>query len=285
MKRMKFLSCLVAALGIFAFNVNVQAQNALLAANNEAGNAPLDDIVQSSVHQRMPIAYHHVEERDVMWKKRIWREIDVREKRNHHFATTNRSLAKLLIDAAESGKVRAFGTMDDEFKTIMNQQEIKDMLYQTDTIMNYNFVTEAYESTVIEIKTNPSDIQRYRIKEIWYFDTRRGRMDTRILGIAPIVNRYDEDGNFIASMPLCWFYYDDLRPILAHTEAPMEHNDVAYQSWDDVFLSRNFASYVTKRSNLRDLRLQDYLSGTAALLESDKITQEIFHFEHDQWSY
>ncbi|PJF37578.1 MAG: gliding motility protein GldN, partial [Phototrophicales bacterium] len=102
----------------------------------------------------------------------------------------------------------------------------------------YNFETEQYEPVVTRSEFNPEDVQRYRIKEVWYFDSRRGQMDKRILGIAPIVNRYDQDGNFITSMPICWFYFDDLRGLLAKEKAPSAHNDVAYQSWDDVFISR-----------------------------------------------
>jgi hypothetical protein len=48
---------------------------------------------------------------------------------------------------------------------------------------------------------------------------------------------------------------------------------------------RFFASYIYKESNVRDRRLQDYLTGIDLLLEADKIKQEIFNFEHDLWSY
>lgn len=281
---MKFFSCLVAALAFFASMTTVQAQNPLLASNNTQPK-DLNRIYNTDVGSRLPLRQPHIEERDVMWEKRIWREIDVREKRNQHFAATGKELAKLLMDAAASGKVRAFATMDDKFKTTMTQQEIQSMLYSVDTTMIYNLNTEEYEAVAVRNEFNPADVQRYRIKEVWYFDSRRGRMDKRILGIAPIVNRYDEDGNFIAQMPMCWFYFNDLRGILASTPAPNAHNDVAYQSWDDVFLSRNFGSYITKKSNLKDARIQDYLSGINTILESDKIEAEIFNFEQDNYSY
>lgn len=284
MKTMKFFSCLVAALAFFASMTTVQAQNPLLASNNTQPTAR-NGIYSSSVGSRLPLRQPHIEERDVMWEKRIWREIDVREKRNQHFSATGKELAKLLMDAAESGKVRAFGTMDDDFKTTLTQQEIQSMLYTVDTVMIYNLNTEEYEPVVTRSEFNPANVERYRIKEVWYFDSRRGRMDKRILGIAPIVSRYDEDGNFIAQMPMCWFYFNDLRRTLASSSAPNAHNDVAYQSWDDVFLSRNFGSYITKKSNLKDARIQDYLSGINTILESDKIEAEIFNFEHDHFSY
>jgi gliding motility associated protien GldN len=284
MKTMKFFSCLVAALAFFASATTVQAQNPLLASNNTQPPAR-DSIYNSEVNRRLPLTYPKIHERDVMWEKRIWQEIDVREKRNQHFAATERPLATILMEAAESGKVRAFGTMDDQFKSIMTQQEIQSMLYTIDTSMIYNFETEQYEPVVTRAEFNPEDVQRYRIKEVWYFDSRRGRMDKRILGIAPIINRFDEDGNFIASMPMCWFYFDDLRKILASEKAPSNYNDVAYQSWDDVFLARNFGSYITKESNMMDRRIQDYASGANTLYEAEKIKEKIRNFEHDQYSY
>ncbi|MEL6845924.1 MAG: gliding motility protein GldN, partial [Bacteroidota bacterium] len=62
-------------------------------------------------------------------------------------------------------------------------------------------------------------------------------------------------------------------------------NDSSLTSWEDLFEMRFFASYIYKASNVRDYRLEDYLSGVDLLLEADKIKQEIFNLEHDLWSY
>lgn len=55
-------------------------------------------------------------------------------------------------------------------------------------------------------------------------------------------------------------------------------------SWDDIFEGRLFGSYIIKESNVLDRRIQDYKTGVDALMESEKIKQEMFEWEHDLWS-
>ena len=46
-----------------------------------------------------------------------------------------------------------------------------------------------------------------------------------------------------------------------------------------------FQSYIIKESNIYDRELQNYRAGVDALLESEKIKNKIFIFEHDLWSF
>ena len=50
-------------------------------------------------------------------------------------------------------------------------------------------------------------------------------------------------------------------------------------SWEDIMEARYFASYIIKRENEFDQRLQDYLSGIDILYEGEKIKNEIFNLE------
>jgi hypothetical protein len=49
--------------------------------------------------------------------------------------------------------------------------------------------------------------------------------------------------------------------------------------------SRMFSSYVIKESNVFDRRISEYASGIDALMESERVRNEIFEKEHDMWSY
>ena len=62
------------------------------------------------------------------------------------------------------------------------------------------------------------------------------------------------------------------------------YNDSQRLSWDDIFEMRLFASTITKENNVWDRRIQDYATGIDALLEHDRIRQEMFEKEHDLWS-
>jgi hypothetical protein len=56
-------------------------------------------------------------------------------------------------------------------------------------------------------------------------------------------------------------------------------------SYDDFFVQRLFSSYIIKWSNERDQRIQDYVTGMDALIEANRIKQELFKWEHDLWEY
>ena len=56
-------------------------------------------------------------------------------------------------------------------------------------------------------------------------------------------------------------------------------------SFDDLFWKRMFQSYVEKESNIYDRDIASYRSGVNALLESEKMKEKIFTFEHDLWSF
>ena len=52
-----------------------------------------------------------------------------------------------------------------------------------------------------------------------------------------------------------------------------------------MFEARMFQSYIYKESNVYDRAVQDYATGIDGLLESDRIKNDIFIFEHDLWNY
>lgn len=248
--------------------------------------APRDGIYNRNMHsQKRLLPYDFVHERDVMWEKRVWREIDLREKMNHIFKYPKAHLISILMDEANAGNVTFYHTWDDEFTQPMNQEEINMLGCSVDTLIIYDPESLTETVTVVKNEMNPDDIVRYRIKEVWYFDSETSRMNVRILGIAPIINRYDEDGQLLHSAPMFWAYYPELRQSLVHHEVFNGHNDAARFTWDDIFEARMFASFITKSSNIHDKRIQDDYTGINALLEAEKIKEEIFNFEHDLWSY
>jgi gliding motility associated protien GldN len=248
---------------------------------------PRDGFYDRYLHQeKRTIAYDFIHEKDVFWEKRIWRVIDVREKMNHPFKYEKEPFIKILINHAQKGDIQLYGTMDDgAFTAPLSETECKTIGTTIDTITNFDPDSFNENTTVVVNDLNPDDIKKYRLKEVWFFDEETSTMGVRILGIAPIIQRYDDNGNFLNEGPMFWAYYPELREVLARHEAFNEANDAMRMSWEDMFESRHFASYVTKESNVYDRRIQDYKTGVDALLEADKIKDGMFHFEHDLWEY
>jgi gliding motility associated protien GldN len=85
--------------------------------------------------------------------------------------------------------------------------------------------------------------------------------------------------------PLFWIYFNDLRPYLVRYEYFNRVNDGQRITYDDAFAKRMFNSYIIKESNVYDRYINAYATGLDALLESDRIKNDIFIFEHDLWEF
>ena len=232
--------------------------------------APLDDITETTTINRRILAYDTPREADVFWKKRVWRVIDVREKMNLSFAYENRPLIQVLLDIITKDTAVLYSK-----------------LYRMDTIDFVDPETFEVSKKIVKNDFDPKSIERYRIKEIYYFDKEASVMKVRILGIAPISQVKTSDGTSIGEAPLFWIYFPEAREYLARERVFNEANDASAMSWEDVLEQRFFSSYIYKASNVKDNRLEDIFPNSRRdlLMESDKIKNEIFNFEQDLWTY
>lgn len=251
-------------------------------------DAPLDGIVENkTILEKEVLPWEPVREADIMWRKRIWRVIDVREKLNLPFMYPEETFISILLKGVQDtvNGIKAYRTDDDKFSYKLTSQEVSTMGSSVDTIQQVDPVTYETKLKIVVNKLNPEDIKRFRIKEEWFFDKQYSTLKVRILGIAPLKDETDEAGNFLYEKALFWVRYPDCREYLARHKVFMEGNDANPMSWEDLFELRRFSSYVYKESNVMNRRLQDYMQGMDLLLEGEKIKQEIFNFEHDLWSY
>lgn len=280
----------VFGLGILLFislrGVAQQPTNILTESSEPGANQPLDDIVEkrTTVEKRV-LPYDHVREADIFWEKRIWRVIDIREKMNLPFAYPERPFFSILMDAAVNGEITVYNTEDDKFTNPLTPSEVASIGASVDTVITFDPETYEEKIEVVRNDLNPEDVKRFRIKEIWFFDEETSTMQVRILGIAPLLDVLDDQGNFRYEKPMFWVYYPEAREILAKERVFNIGNDASPMTWEDLFEIRYFSSYIYKASNVKNRRLQDYLSGVDLLLEAEKIKQEIFDFEQDLWSY
>lgn len=278
---------LLAAFSAAPVSVNAQIpENILTESSDPNANRPLDDIVEKRMtldHRVLP--YSRVRESDIFWEKRIWRVIDVREKMNKPFSYPERPFFSIIMEAAISGEITVYSTEDDKFTAPLTPQEVASKGASIDTIITFDPETYEEQIQIVTNDLNPEDVKRYRIKEIWFFDKESSTLQVRILGIAPIIDVTDDNGNWLYEQPVFWVYYPDAREMFARERVFNYGNDAAPMTWEDLMEMRFFASYIYKESNVYDRRLQDYLSGVDLLLESERIRQTIFNFESDLWSF
>ncbi|MFY7990694.1 MAG: gliding motility protein GldN [Fluviicola sp.] len=134
------------------------------------------------------------------------------------------------------------------------------------------------------------DIVQYRLKEDWFFDKERSVLDVRILGIAPVVYKIEVNATtgqktIVGLEEKYWLYFPHCRYILNNYFVYNEQNDAQWMSFDDLFWKRQFNSTIYKESNVFDRKIDSYRTGVDALMESEKITEEIRLFEHDVWHF
>lgn len=268
---------------ILVSSVLSYAQNMTSTKNKPA---PIDGLVEpTTMAEKMALPYAPIREADILWEKKVWRIIDTREKINLPFRYPERPFYTILEEGIKKGKITAYSTESDRFDYPLDTTELFNMLYQKDTIPIIDVITGdiTYQEIVNEL--NPEDIYRYRIKEIWYFDSKSSELKVRILGIAPMYVRQTESEDLKFETPMFWVYYPHCREYLAKEPVFTGNNDKQILSWEDWLEMRMFNGSIYKEQNMHDRALTEYLSGRDLLLESERIKMEIFNREQDAWSY
>ena len=265
--------------------------------NNTEAQVVLDDIyAPDHVPNRKPIPYAYLREADAMYKKRVWRVIDLREKinLNLYYPTSpikdRMSLIDLLLNGIANEGVTAYNTDDDRFTQPMSRTQIDNVFDAVEKSQNYTDENGDEQTVMIKGEINSSEVKQYWLKEDWFFDRKHSTMNVRILGICPIrfyVKDSDDGEDAEARKTYTfWIYFPEVRRILADHEVFNNNNDAERRTFDDIFFKRYFNSYIVKVSNVYDDRsIQDYSLGIQSLLEAEALKKQITDYEQDLWEY
>lgn len=236
--------------------------------------------------------YPYLRQADVAFAKRIWREIDVRERMNLYLASPKARLIDILMNAIAAGELNAYDpspTKDDpngdEFSTLLKPGQA--MAKMADSVLIDQFdknTGEKIGSSMHVGEFNPDSVVKFRIKEDWIFDKQRSVFEPRIIGLAPLIRKVIP-GVATDYQPAFWVYFPEARNILVTKEAVNRNNDATGLTFDDIFVKRIFSSYIVKESNDKDERIKDYAQGIDKLYESERIKKELLNYEQDLWVY
>ena len=285
--------------------------------------------------------YPEIHEKDIVWSRTIWREIDLRQKINHHFYypaikdvvnldPENMSLIDVVMEALQQnarneidnnggGGANVMSNSNsnsntrrlDCFKGSMETIPGKEFdwgVYTPQEILNIGTFSEEarrlrktdgtgddsldvnLNPILIKSKVDPFDrttVFKWRVKEEVFFDKKRSKMSTRIIGLCPVAENYTNSAGVVQEeYELFWIYYPDFRDILVKTKVSnFTKNNAQKRSYLGILEKRMFSSLITMESNIMNRQISDYMIGLDALLESERIKQEIFNIEHDMWEY
>jgi gliding motility associated protien GldN len=336
------MKSLLFSVAVLFLSWNTFSQGGLEELNGGPVNVPTQGVVDGVyIAEHIPtkrlIPYEYVREADVIWSKRVWQYIDLREKINHSMYfpwdeydasgnwvrnSTRWSLWTVLKQHILNGDIRLFSTYNPYDFNILDGDQLK---YPVDPQPGLNYFTDSIyrntlfsyfgklgaESTVAlansygEDSTRTladgtieyvypardstwfvsKDVIQYHIKEDWFFDKERSVLDVRILAIAPVKYQKDDEGTIQGLQEMFWLYFPHCRFVLNNYFVYNDKNDAQWMSFDDLFWKRRFSSTIYKSSNVYDRKIDSYATGVDALMQSDKIKEEIRTIEHDVWSF
>jgi gliding motility associated protien GldN len=265
--------------------------------------------------------YADVRPQDVLYSKRLWRNVDFGEKLNQPFVAQESNFATVIYKLLEAGRIVAYSKDDftspistqdalDAFKDAEKQNNKSDSIPGPDGKMIPRPKNKFRSGNSLSLNTALSAIQ---IKEDWIFDKIRQELEPRIVGIALI--KKDEEtkkndqksqaaqamGMSIAPDPnqqtfpterknsevMFWLNFDQIRPFLHEAIVINNYNDASPLSFDDLLVKRIFASYIVKESGTKNTYIDSNpkLTPQDRLRESERIKKALMDWEHDLWSY
>ncbi|GHA65920.1 type IX secretion system ring subunit PorN/GldN [Pontibacter akesuensis] len=285
---------LVKAIGIAAglmFSVGAMAQQV---ANTAASNPSARPIPES----------------DVLFKKTVWRKIDLREKQNRPMFSENREITKIIINAVKSGELTAYKSDSlntpitrEEFVANMTPKESGGGLSEEEIAAGFGQQEEEAEDAwgdalgadAVATQTGPvsneffpKQLYLLELKENVIFDKKRSRMYHDIQSISIKVPSTLNPLGF--EQNVASFKMSDLVRIFRNNPEMAiwynAQNDAQHKNLADAFDLWLFSSYITKISNPGDRALADiYGGGKKGLLAAQDAAEALIEYEYSLWSY
>ncbi|MDR1974687.1 MAG: gliding motility protein GldN [Bacteroidales bacterium] len=255
---------------------------------------PLDNFYEKiNFKDRQPRPDVFVRDADVYMKNRIWRTIDFRAKMNQYLyypiepVQDRVSLMSLVLKGMEDGTIIAYDPITDDFTKQLTYEEFLKQNTSEREIQKEDLDNPGeYITTKETTSFRKENVKMLRVKEDWFIDKHRSVRDVRILGIAPVIQQFDNNNELKGNQTLFWLYYKQIRPEFARTESFNRHNSAMRPSYDDVFSQdRLFESYITKMDNMQDRSIQSYAQGVDIMYEAERMKDILFKMEHDLWSF
>jgi gliding motility associated protien GldN len=286
---------------------------------------PLAAFAQPEEVQYNPNSLNPIPRYEHLFKLRVWRIIDLREKQNKGFFARNGEITKLIMDAAKSGEIAEIYKTDslkqkytkDEYLAQLVQQQGQSFpawdpatAYYLNDVISFNgknYECQIDNNTGVNPSTAqngewlvstqgkaldylPNQVFRVNLVEDVIFDKRRSRLyyDIQCLELSAF------DDNTGTYKTLGWFKYKDLEKVFRNNPEKAiwfnRQNTAENKNYADAFLLRFFKGVINKIENPDDNTIEDvYRNNGRPYYESvwarEWAEMMLMEKEHNLWEF
>ena len=247
---------------------------------------------QQGMTRRMQISYPVALDmpEDVVWRRDIYRELDLHEDANAGLYYPVQPQGKQLNLFTYIFKLAQNGYIPIYEYSVANDgnDDFSDGAKVTlKTVLdNYHIF---YEEQDGKLKIDNSDIPsaevlKYFLKESAYYDQGNATFHIKPLALCPVMMRDDDFGGETAQYPLFWVKYADLEPYLSRqTVMTSNVNNAAVMSMDDYFTLNKYQGKIYKTNNMLGRTLAQIAGGDSTKLsqEQQRIEAELAAFRNN----
>ncbi|RZF57435.1 gliding motility protein GldN [Sphingobacterium corticibacterium] len=242
----------------------------------------------NNLEDAVPFAYPKVNMKNIRFYKRVWRDIDLSNEENYIYAIPGASLIEAIMNGINEGKLTPYSPEDDTFKTKMTASQGVAQFADSVLVPIFDDEGNQIDAQMTLNEFNPERVTKFRIKEDIFFDKQRGRLETRIIGVAPLmdISSSAELAESIGSTPAFWLYFPQLRYTLVKVDVSDPDRGLYDMSMDDLFVQRKFASSIIRESSPSAMRQEAQYAENALqqLQEAQQIEDKLETYKEKLWS-
>lgn len=277
---------------------------------------------KSELDQYNPNSIEPIPRYEHLFKRRVWRTIDLKEKQNKGFFARGGEITQFIINAVRSGELSDIYANDSLTTKISKDEFLDRLVYQEGVAVDdwqpgweyyegdrvkYNGKT--YTAIFDEVKSTPADspddweetpgygsatyflprqISKIRVMEDVIFDKRRSRLYHKIQSMQLIIPGSETlDG---VELELAVFKYKDLYKLFReHPESAIwvnRYNSAENKNFADAFTLRLFRASLFKFENPDNDPIVDmYRNRKEAIMASEWWEMQLMEKEHNLWEY
>ncbi|WP_411972667.1 gliding motility protein GldN [Sphingobacterium sp. Lzh-3] len=240
----------------------------------------------NNMEDAVPFAYPEVNKKNIRFYKRVWRDIDLKDEKNNILAIPGNSLIEVVMKAIEKGKLSLYSPDDDSFKGRLSAQE--GMARFADSVLVPIFDGEGnqIDSKMALNEFDPARVTKFRIKEDIFFDKQRSRLETRIIGVAPLMNitTSADLAESVGATPAFWLYFPQLRYSLIQVDISDPDKGLYDMTMDDFFVQNKFASTIVRESSPGMLQNLKETENGGQQLDGKKVEEKLDAYKKKLWS-